>query len=376
MKIGLLGYGTVGKGIKQLIDQHPEYGMSIAYILRSQKAFCNQPEMVADFDVILQDEQVDTIVECIGGLHPSYEYVKAALLKGKHVVSANKKMLAKYYQSLMEISKENQVQLRFAASVGGGISWLEMLYDLKRQERIDSFCGIMNGTSNYILDCMLEKGIGFEDSLKVAQQKGFAEANPLDDLSGLDTANKTVLSANVAYDGIFDVDDLLISGIEHLSSHEIRYAQSHCCRIGLVGRTVRHLQEVGLAVYPCFIPKGNQLYSIKENYNCFEVNSFSMQHAAIMGQGAGQFPTAKNVIADLLKIKDRQLFQLTGCSKENHDEWIKQRFYLRTVDYQTFAEVIETQIDATCFITKELSVKQLRALCRKCQDQQLFIAGV
>ncbi len=332
--------------------------------------------MVADYDIINNDNSVDTIVECIGGYRPAYDYVKSALLAGKNVVTANKKMLAKYYSELSAIAKERNVQLRFAASVGGGIAWLEMLYAMKNQESIDSFKGIMNGTSNYILDSVFCSDTSFAEALKQAQIAGYAEADPSDDIDGVDTANKTCLSANVAYDGVFDIENMLIKGIRYLNDADIQYCKENNYRCALVGQSSNDGNKKAIAVYPRFVDSEDVLYSIKKNYNCFELNSYSMQHAAISGQGAGQLPTAKNVIADLLKIKQGVPFVIEGNGIGNDDEILMDRFYIRTEEIDIFKEIIDERISSNSFITKLVSVKDLRKLIEKSTDKELFIAGV
>ena len=202
MKIGLLGYGIVGKGVYDILEETP--GLEVKYVLDLRDLPELGNKLTKDLNVILADPDVETVVELIGGMHPAYEFVKKSLEAGKNVVTANKLMVSLHYGELVHIAVEKGVSFRYSASAGGGIPWLVNLQRAHRVSRLEKVYGIMNGTTNYILDAMATLGEEFDVALAEAQRLGFAEADPSSDIDGLDTRHKTTLSANVAFGVVLD----------------------------------------------------------------------------------------------------------------------------------------------------------------------------
>ena len=185
MKIGLLGFGVVGRGVYDLTTERED--MQVAKVLCLEDISLPDAESTKDFQSIVNDPTIDTVIEAMGGLHPAYEFVRAAIEAGKNVVTSNKALMATFYDDLIPLAKEKGVLLRCTAAVGGGIGWLSELERARRMQTIEKVGGIMNGTCNYILDSMTRLGLGYDEALKQAQQLGYAEANPTTDVEGIDT---------------------------------------------------------------------------------------------------------------------------------------------------------------------------------------------
>ena len=197
MRIGLLGFGTVGKGVYEITA--PREDMTVVRVLCRRDLTLKDAQVTHNFDDILLDPTIDTVVEAVGGLHPAYEYVRSAIEAGKNVATANKALIATYYDELIPLAEKKGVFLRCTASVGGGIGWLSELERASRIERIHHVGGIMNGTCNYILDSMTRLGLGYSEALRQAQSLGYAEADPTTDVEGIDTWHKLIVSANIGF---------------------------------------------------------------------------------------------------------------------------------------------------------------------------------
>ena len=206
MKIGLLGFGVVGRGVYDILAGRE--AISVRTVLCRRDLGELTARTTREMDDILADPEIDTVVEVMGGLHPAYEYVSAALKAGKHVVTSNKHLVCHYYQELTALAKENGVALRSTAAVGGGIPWLTNLEKAAKVNRISKIWGILNGTTNYIMDAMHKSDVDFADVLKQAQELGYAEADPSADIDGWDIQRKLIISANAAFGVCLKEDDV------------------------------------------------------------------------------------------------------------------------------------------------------------------------
>ena len=265
MKIGLLGCGTVGGGVLDIVEKRSD--MEIKYVLVRRP----RPELgalaVSDAAVILNDPEVDTVVEVLGGLSPSFEYVAAALKAGKNVVTANKHLVAHYYKELIALAKENGAAFRCPPAVGGGIPWLVNLERVARVNPVKEFWGIMNGTTNFILDAMHKNGADFSAVLAQAQALGYAEADPSADIDGLDIQRKCIITANVAFGAMLSEEDVPVAGIRNVKACDIAAAEAHgrVCRILGCGKKT----EKGVAAYvePVFAAAGSLEAAVDKNFN-------------------------------------------------------------------------------------------------------------
>ena len=214
MKIGLLGFGVVGRGVYDLTAGRDD--MQVAKVVCLEEVSLPDAEVTRDFQSVLEDKTIDTVVEAMGGLHPAYEFVRAAIEAGKNIVTSNKALVANFYDELIPLAKEKGVCFRCTAAVGGGIGWLSELERARRMQSITDVGGIMNGTCNYILDSMTRLGLTYEDALSQAQALGYAEANPSTDVDGIDTKHKVVLSCDVAFGISTELDSVPAAGIRQI----------------------------------------------------------------------------------------------------------------------------------------------------------------
>ena len=301
MNIGLLGFGVVGGGVCELAAERDDICVK-RVLLRSPKA--GLPESAVTFDVndILNDDTIDTVVEVMGGLHPAYEYVTAAMERGKNVVTANKALIAAYYQELTALAKEKGVALRCTAAVGGGIPWLVNLARVKRLDTVCAVGGIMNGTTNFIMDAMHKAPVDFPAILKEAQELGYAEADPSADIDGDDIRRKLCISANIAFDAVLDETAIPTFGIRTVTASDIAAFKAHGFVCKLLAAAEAAENGVCAYVEPTLVDAGEPEAAVPANYNLITYTAEGIGRQSFFGQGAGRFPTAANVVQDCLTI--------------------------------------------------------------------------
>ena len=380
MKIGLLGHGTVGSGVRKIVDEKNTNEISqleISKILVRYEKDITDERMTVDIHDIVDDPEIDVVVECIGGDEPAFSYVKAALCNGKHVVTSNKKMLVNHLEELLETARTRGVSLKYEAACGGGIPWMSNLDRTKRIDDIDSFRGIFNGTTNYILSKMSDEGFEFAVALKEAQDCGYAEFDPSDDIDGMDTAYKVVLSSCKGFGVLANIQDIDIYGIRHISAKDIAYACKHGYVCKLIGSGVKSDSGVSGTVIPTFIPKQNIFATIPANFNAIESDSKTLGKMTYVGQGAGSYPTAHAVVQDLIDLvlhQDTEVSSGVGVHVDNKNRLSS--FYVRSVNLNRIEDVIEDNIDEDTCITKEISFVELASVIKVLEDNAVFVAEV
>ena len=277
MNIGLLGFGVVGGGVWELCAGREDIRVA-RVLLRSAKA--GLPEDVCTFDVndILNDDAIDTVVEVMGGLHPAYEYITAAMERGKHVVTANKALVAAYYGELTALAAKQGVALRCTAAVGGGIPWLTNLERVKRLDTVCAVGGIMNGTTNFIMDAMHRAPVDFPAILKEAQELGYAEADPSADIDGDDIRRKLCISANVAFDVLLDETAIPTFGIRTVTASDIAAFQHHGFVCKLLARAERAEDGVCAYVEPTLVAANDLEAAVPANYNLITYEEIGRAH--------------------------------------------------------------------------------------------------
>ena len=259
---------------------------------------------------------IDILVELMGGLHPSYEYIKRALENKINVVTANKDMLAEYGDKLVKISKDNKVSLRFEASVGGGIPVLKPLTESLEGNDIESVYAILNGTTNFILSKMYDEGLPYEEVLKEAQDLGFAEANPEADVEGYDAARKLSILSTLAYHRRVYWKDFYLEGISNIDMKDIDYAKKMGCKIKLVGQSRKNDKTVSGFVRPVLVDNNSLLSKIDNEYNIVVLNGNSVGELSFVGKGAGKEPTGSAVYSDLIDILDKRISNIDSFMKD------------------------------------------------------------
>lgn len=380
MKIGLLGHGTVGSGVRKIVDEKKTKEISeleISKILVRYEKDITDQRMTVDIHDIVDDSAIDVVVECIGGDEPAFSYVQAALFNGKHVVTSNKKMLVNHLGELLETARTRGVSLKYEAACGGGIPWMSNLDRTKRIDDIESFRGIFNGTTNYILSKMSDEGSEFAVALKEAQDCGYAEFDPSDDIDGMDTAYKVVLSSCKGFGILANIQDIDIYGIRHISAKDIAYACKHGYVCKLIGLGVKSDRSVSGTVIPTFIPKQNIFATIPANFNAIESDSKTLGKMTYVGQGAGSYPTAHAVVQDLIDLVLHQDTEVSfGVSVCVDNKSRVSSFYVRSVNLNRMEEVIEERIDEDTCITKRMSFVELASVMKTLEDDAVFVAEV
>lgn len=300
MNIGLLGFGTVGRGFYELAENSPDIKITAVLSRRPR------PELkclVTDNFEELLASGVDMVVEAIGGVHPAYEYAAAALRAGKHFVTANKQLICEYYDELTGLAGQAGPALRCTAAAGGGIPWLSSLARTKAMDRIYKVEGIMNGTSNFILDAMTKNGTDYADALKEAQALGYAEADPTADVEGFDAARKLVISANLAFDAHLKFEDVICKGISSITAADIAAwkVQGKVCKL-IASAEINPDGSIKASVEPKLFAADSLEAGVDKNNNFISLYAEKIGKQSFFGQGAGAYPTGSNVLADCLAI--------------------------------------------------------------------------
>ncbi|MDO5398442.1 MAG: homoserine dehydrogenase [bacterium] len=310
-KVAIMGYGTVGSGVYEIIRRNSEklrsntYGepVELKYIL-DIRDFDDHPEkelFTKEFDEILNDEEVTVVAEVMGGLHPAYEFTKSLLQKGKNVTTSNKELVATYGSELLAIARENNVNYMFEASVGGGIPIIHPMHQCLVANNITRIAGILNGTTNYILYQMIENGKSFETALADAQANGFAEKNPAADVEGFDACRKIAILASLASGKEINYNNIETKGITEITLDDVVCAGEGNGVIKLIGYAdMLENGKVYATVAPMFISKGSPLAAVNDVFNAIMVTGDCVDDVMFYGKGAGKLATASAVVADIL----------------------------------------------------------------------------
>ena len=309
VQIAVLGYGTVGSGVVEVIDTNHESinrkagdEINIKYVL-DLRDFPGDPVqeiLVHDFETIINDPEVDIIVEVMGGLEPAYTFTRRALEAGKSVCTSNKELVAEHGVELLELARKNNINYLFEASCGGGIPIIRPLNSSLTADEIDEVTGILNGTTNYILTKMASDGSEFEEALKEAQNYGYAERNPEADVEGYDACRKIAILSSLAYGNHVRYEDIYTEGITKITAADIKYAVAMGTSIKLLA-TSRKMEEGFYAmVSPVMISKKSPLYSVNGLFNAIFIHGNVLGDAMFYGSGAGKLPTASAVVSDVV----------------------------------------------------------------------------
>ncbi len=323
--IALLGFGTVGSGVAEAIRRNgdalaSQLGARLhlkTVLVRDAAKYASHEllqgvRLTTDFAEIANDDEISIVIEVMGGLSPAKEYIFAALEKGKSVVSANKDLVALCGPEIIRLAEKNHVNFSCEASVGGGIPILVPLHDSLAANRIDKILGIVNGTTNYILTAMTDTGESYETALAEAQEKGFAEADPTNDVCGYDAARKLAILASIGFRANVTFDDVAVEGIDKITQQDVLYAKDMGYVIKLLAVATREEGGISLNVYPAFVPKAHPLASVKGSYNAIYVVGNIVDDVMFYGRGAGSLPTASAVMGDVIATAKHIVTGTTG----------------------------------------------------------------
>ena len=389
IQIAIMGLGTVGTGVAKVVEENarqierklgePLHVKTI--LVRHFKDGPYRDRMTDDFGRIESDPDIRVVVETIGGVEAAYEYTRRALAAGKHVVTANKQLVAERGCELLALAREKGVSYLFEASVGGGIPILHPLTECMAANRIDEVYGILNGTTNYILTRMVRTGASFADALREAQEKGYAEADPTADVEGIDAGRKTCILADLAFGRQTDPAAVPMEGISHLDLKDVKAAEQAGYRIKLLGRAVR-LENGARSAYvsPHLISENTPLANVEDVFNAVVVRGNATGEVMFYGKGAGSLPTASACVADVMEA-------LQSGVRRTPLGWdpdpagfvdpmeLSGRWYVRTADSADRAAEVFGQIqvlseeDGTVFLTDEMTGRKAAELSAGLQTQ-------
>lgn len=333
VKVAVLGYGTVGSGVVEVIETNKAVlekrigdSLDIKYVLdlRDFPGDPIQEKVVHDYDVIVQDPEISIVVEVMGGIEPAYTFVKQALLAGRSACTSNKALVAKHGAELLRIAKEQNCNFFFEASVGGGIPIIRPMHTSLSADVLEEITGILNGTTNYILSKMANEGLGFEEVLKDAQEKGFAERNPEADVEGYDACRKIAILSSLALGRQVDFEDIYTEGITKITAEDFAYAKKLKRAIKLLATSRMTDGKVYAMVAPFMIPEEHPLYSVNNVFNAIFVRGNMLGDAMFYGSGAGKLPTASAVVGDVVEAARR-----AGCNEPV--EWAEDKLELSDI---------------------------------------------
>lgn len=388
MKVAILGFGTVGSGVYDIINKNNSAYLSdieVVKILRHNKSQCTSDVMCVDFDEILH-ANVDLIIEALGGDEPAYHYICSALINGIHVVSANKLTIALHLQEYHQLANKAGVSFSYEASCGGGIPWIQSIKKAARIDTIQKISGIFNGTSNYILDHMEKDQVEFQDILKVAQKLGYAEKDPFDDISGYDCMRKLYIASSIAYERDLP-SEIPVFGIDKIQACDIRLFSKWGLSIRLIATSILINNHYYAVVEPTLCDGASMESATHENNNLGCLYGDTIGELKFYGQGAGKYPTANAIIQDIIDIlyprskPDKEIIQNKKLIKD--PTLIEGVYYIRCkIDSRSkvlMDEIISEymQIDNNVhIITKKITSHYMHMLAKSLKkiDEDLFFA--
>ena len=343
INVAILGYGTVGSGVFEVLNENKEsisrragQELHVKYVLdlRDFPGLPVEKVQVHDYEQIVSDPEVDIVVEVMGGVEPAYTFVKKALLAGKNVCTSNKALVAKHGRELMDIAKEKSINFLFEASCGGGIPIIRVINSSLTGDEIDEVTGILNGTTNYMLYKMSTEGCEFDTVLKEAQQKGYAEADPTADVEGYDACRKIAILSSLAFGRQVDYEDIYTEGISKITATDIKYAKAMGQMIKLLAVSRKVDGSFYAMVSPVLVGPSDPLYSVNGVFNAIFVHGNMLGDAMFYGSGAGKLPTASAVVADVVdeaKHLNRNIMTMWKEEKLQLEDKAdsKRRFFVR-----------------------------------------------
>lgn len=384
VEIAVMGYGTVGSGVVEVLEKHADSiagrakeRIHIKYIL-DLRDFPGSPyeqKFTKSFDTILSDPEVRIVVEVMGGLHPAFNYVKRCLENGKSVVTSNKELVAAKGAQLLKIAQKNNLNFLFEASVGGGIPIIRPINQCLAANEVVEIAGILNGTTNFILTKMIREKMTFADALALAQKLGYAERNPSADIDGLDSCRKICILASLAYGKHVYPEQVHTEGISGIRLEDVAYAAAWGGVIKLIGQVkMMPSRKVQIIVCPMILPRESQLANVDDVFNGILVRGDSTGDVVFYGKGAGKFPTASAVVADVIDcvkhFKARKYLYWDDGSPDYVEDYLENRvaLYVRA----------ETEDESLAFRNVENQLGPVDRLTRKNgkSGEIAFVTGV
>ena len=371
MNIGLLGFGVVGRGVYEITAKRDD--MRVTKVVCLEDVTLPDATVTKDINEVLNDESIDTVVEAMGGLHPAYEFVRAAMEAGKNIVTSNKALVATFYDELVPLALEKGICFRCTAAVGGGIGWLSELERSRRVQTIQKVGGIMNGTCNYILDSMTRLGLTYADALSQAQALGYAEANPTTDVEGIDTWHKVILSSNIGFGISIEPESVPVCGISKISAEDVENFTSHGLVCKLISTGKNEDGKISAYVQPTLVAMGEPESAVPANYNLITLVGEFSGRMSFFGQGAGRYPTAYNVVQDCADVLSGKKFYSTYARKVAAVNTDTMRYYVRGVK-DAWLEENAQESWGNAVVTKPVAVETIHSWRKANPDA--FIAAI
>lgn len=379
-----MGFGVVGTGVYEIITNGRAQELHDIEVKKIISLVVNEGFehlITNDIHEIVDDEEIGIVVEAMGGLHPAFEYVMAALNAKKHVVTSNKHLVSAYFVELTKAAEDNGVSFRYTSSAGGGIPWLSTLRRARRSDEIEKIWGIVNGTTNYILDLMDKEGADFDAVLKEAQALGFAESDPSADIDGLDTQRKCIISANLAFDVILSPEDVPAYGIRNITHKDVCYFSYHSLVCKLFANAELHDGAVSAYVEPVLLPRHELESGVPSNYNCITYIGKYVGRSCYFGQGAGQLPTGNSVVQDILDIMQEKpaAYPKEHRKVKVNNDRIRYKYYVRTSNLTgALRDIVAFDEGDDVYITESVSLPHMHTVIEEiCKnDPQCFFAQI
>ncbi|TJX13303.1 homoserine dehydrogenase [Tissierella creatinini] len=384
VNIGLLGLGTVGSGVVEILDKRKEKLKGLTgHDIRIKKVLVNDSskkrkldpeiELVLDFDEILHDEEISIIVEVTGDVENSYKYISQGLKAGKNIVTANKAVVSKYFEEFSALAKEKDLAFLYEASVAGGIPVLKPLKEQLLLNEVSQVQGILNGTCNYILSRMIDEGKNYHDILKSAQDMGYAEADPTADVDGIDTMRKLRILATLSLQGKINEEDIFMDGISSITSFDIEVIKKMNSTVKLIGEAKSYKDGFTAVVQPTIVPRDNYFANVNLAHNSVAFNGSEVGELKFYGPGAGKLPTGNAVLSDVLDIVTKTYKKnnpLGTAELKNYNHEIKGRYYLRVSDaddnivrsLRRISEEMPSNKGQVAIITNEIGLMEIKDL--------------
>ncbi|WP_422660177.1 homoserine dehydrogenase [Paenibacillus sp. EC2-1] len=379
VKVGLLGLGTVGTGVVRIVEGHQEdlssqvgspiiiEKIAVKNTEKDRSVFVDSGKLTDDPWDVIRDPEIDVIVEVMGGIEQTKSYILEALERGKHIVTANKDLMALHGAEILAKAQEKQCDVFYEASVAGGIPIIRTLIEGFSSDRIMKIMGIVNGTTNFILTKMSQEGASYEDVLAEAQQLGYAEADPTSDVEGLDAARKMAILGTLGFRTNVELKDVSVKGISQVSKEDILYAKRLGYEMKLLGIADREEEQVSISVQPTMVRTSHPIASVNGVYNAVYVYGEAVGETMFYGPGAGEMPTATSVVADLVAVIKNLKLGVNGlkaivpykAKKLKNDEQITYKnFILLHVDDKAGVLAKITQVFAEYDVSLESVVQQ------------------
>jgi homoserine dehydrogenase len=373
MKIAVLGYGTVGRGVVSIIESSVP-SIEVARILELPDRLTD-PRMTSNYDDILGDADIECVVECMGGLEPAHTYILQALDAGKNVVTSNKAVVAANFDEFTTHARERGVGLLIEATCGGGIPWIASLEKMRRIDEVSSFSGILNGTTNYIIDRMSKDNLEFGEVLAKAQELGYAERDPSADIDGIDVMNKTIISASMAF-GVACTHDFPVSGIRNFTKGDLEFFRGRGRSLKLLGRGVKKDGAYAVAVEPVAVPADSLEAHVPDNFNLVTAVGATIGELKFYGQGAGSLPTGNAIVQDLIDAAGGRRPDYDFSAGLVYDPSLLAGDYvLRASDFEPAGA---TSLDGDYYLVADITATKARELLAEAlsADPTAFVAAL